>query len=333
MDQLMHYDIIVVGRGIAALSLLLELSQRPETINKKILNIASDSFYPGCSTRTTSIVSIGAHKKGLSPLGDLLVDSEDCFKSFAKKFSPAGLYPASQCYLLTDDIERNQKIFDRYGAQVSEFYGQQVVVKDAYVIDPDLYRNWFLEKVKNSNLDITFLDNTVDEVNSKNKKIITGDAQILTYGEIVLATGPYTSFIYQNEKLPEGKPVSGSYLTWQNCELFAEDILFSLGHFNIIYRKDKKELVFGGSSFEGHVLSHDVRELESHYQSFKDVMRAVGLPDFSEAQILTGIRHKGKKRTPFFDRLDDGVIVINSLYRNAYTFNHLAATRVLELLK
>ena len=330
MNEALNYDYIVIGKGVAAYSLLFKMTQSDKFLNKKILNVYDEAAFPACSHRTTSIISTGAHKKGLSKLGDILVDSEQAFLAFMNN-NPQGVYPSRQRYLLTSDEEKRNRLIDRYGDNILAVDGVEFIDCPAFTVVPAQLYAWFEKQIEDSRLQIVTKEISVTSINENNNTITT-DQGDFTYSKLVLATGAYTSVLLTDNNMPAGKPVSGSYYLWRNDNTFDEDVFYSLGHFNVIYRKATKELLFGGTSFEGPVYLEDNYELENEYRKMQDALSFVGLPSSASAEKYTGVRHKGKRRVPFFDQVRGNIFAIHSLYRNAYTFCYLAADTIIHKL-
>ena len=81
-------QIVIVGNGVMAKVLTFYLNRSGF---KNITRIAEDTDIPMCSTRTTAINCLRGTQRGLSPLGDLIVDSFDQFEKFYHKFAPEGV--------------------------------------------------------------------------------------------------------------------------------------------------------------------------------------------------------------------------------------------------
>ncbi|MCO4795039.1 MAG: hypothetical protein KC493_15085, partial [Bacteriovoracaceae bacterium] len=88
MNFKVKYDVIIIGNGIA--SKVFQFHFLKSNPNKKILVLESP-LYPSCSIKTTSHVGLVDPVKGVSPLGDLIVDSYDSFKEFVKNYEPKGV--------------------------------------------------------------------------------------------------------------------------------------------------------------------------------------------------------------------------------------------------
>ena len=133
-----NYDVIIVGDGIGARVLLHEMAKSQFFLDKSILQIHNPTNFPLCSFNTTSVVSGGIHKKGLSPLGDLLVDSYDSFVSFWEKH-PHIADRSKQFYIFDENQEQKKKeqFLTRYGDDFASFYGAQAIDKECYIVYPE----------------------------------------------------------------------------------------------------------------------------------------------------------------------------------------------------
>lgn len=310
------YDFIVIGDGIAARLALFELSRNKSFCTKNILHIAKDELYPACTYRTTSVVSDGVHEVGLSPLGDILVKSLHAFKDFYHQYQSEVkdfILPGPQYYLDKPNVRINNPLVLN-GVSVHE--GQ------AYLVRSHALNNWLTDKFQSAFTSYEFRNQNVIKVLNEegfNLSLIElSDGTILKSKKTLLCTGAYTPFIYKNPLLPEGKPVSGSYYEWHNVKL-EKSFVVTDKHYNIIYRHFDNTLLFGGTSHEGFIFDHNISDLNKGYSLLKKEFSLNSLPEIEEAQVFTGIRHKGKKRMPNYF-LDKNIIVINALYKNGFSF-------------
>jgi hypothetical protein len=327
-----HFDIIVIGNGIAARCLLWNIAKLNKSL--RVLRVYDDQAYPSCTTRTTSVVSMDVHKKGISELGDILVDAHLAFQEFVDSNGPDGIFKGQQFYVYDESMDdrKKQQYESRYGSELVEVLGAKGIFKDSYLINPEALLQFMDSRITNSNLDITTLTSRVSSV--KDKKILTDHGEY-SFKNLLLASSAYTKFFYQNENLPAGKAVSGSYYIWHNINLddfFSKSTVLSKGHFNIIYRRETHELLFGGTSKEGFIFEDHLEELRKEYTKLKAYFSGIDFPNISEAEVYTGIRHKGKKRMPFAGKVDEGVYALTSLYKNGFSFPFLGAGNIVKSL-
>lgn len=333
-NSIKECDILVVGNGIAARCLLWEMTRHEKFVDKIILHVADNDKYPDCSTRTTSVVSLGAHSKGISPLGDLLCDSGDFFQDFVQEFNPLGVYPSKQFYICPDKEDSNKyaqflkRYLDNNTDNMESKFSVSGVSRDSFIIKPEELFAWQEKEFQNKLKNYSFFKGDISEL--KNNQAMVRDKNKIHFKQLFLCTGAYTPFIFENKHLPNGKPVSGSYYIWENINLFNEDLVLSKGHFNIIYRNNSNELLFGGTSQEGFIHEHNLHELEENYNVFKEIFNSLKLPEISDANIFTGIRHKGKKRMPFFGKVQDDIYALNALYKNGFSFPFYGAQQIIK---
>ena len=84
----MNNQIIVIGSGIAAKCVIFELNNLGF---ENIISIASDNFSPACSKATTAINTLRGTQRGLTPLGETLVDAHEAFEAFFSLHKPLGV--------------------------------------------------------------------------------------------------------------------------------------------------------------------------------------------------------------------------------------------------
>ncbi|MGI4992780.1 FAD-dependent oxidoreductase [Halobacteriovorax sp. GFR7] len=302
-----NFDYIVVGDGIASRAILYFLTKRYPSA--KIAQVFDDEAFPACSTRTTSVVSFGLFEEGISKLGDILFHAHEFLKDFVERNQPPGVYTAKQYYLppnIKEDPLKFKQFEARYGTDFVNFKNQKMVAKDAYVINPHDFLGSFKTDVKKINARVTAV----------NKGEVQTSLGSFNAHKIILATSAYTSLIFKDKNLPEGKPVKGTYFTW-DIDLNEESFVISRGHFNLIYRAHDKMLLFGANSIEGLNHLHSPKEVYEKLEIFQDLF-----PEFTKLErpmIHTGIRHKGKRRTPFCGEVSEGIYALNALYKNGWS--------------
>ncbi|WP_412462581.1 NAD(P)/FAD-dependent oxidoreductase [Halobacteriovorax sp. RT-2-6] len=315
-----EFDYLVVGDGIAGRAILYFLTKKYPTA--RIAQVYDDEAFPACSRRTTSVVSFGLFEEGISKLGNILFHAHEFLKDFVEINRPSGVYSCKQFYLppnIKEDPLKFKQFEARYGADFIEFKNQQTVAKDAYVINPDEFLNFF-------KTDVEQIRARVSGVNKGKVKTNIGS---FNAQKIILATSAYTSLIFKDKSLPEGKPVKGTYFTW-DIDLNEESFVISRGHFNLIYRAQDNLLLFGANSIEGLSHLHSPKEVYEKLEIFQGLF-----PEFKNLEkpmIHTGIRHKGKRRTPFCGEVCEGVYALNALYKNGWSAGVSLAKELVDRL-
>lgn len=318
------YDYIVIGDGIVGRAILYFLTRKfPQA---RIAQIANEEAFPSCTRRTTSVVSMGIFEEGISMLGNLLHQAHEFFEDFVKQNSPDGVISCKQYYLppeISQDPLKFKQFESRYGSEFVTFKNLKAVAKNSYVINPAKF--------------LTFLEGSyacdVEFINARVSSLSKGEVRTLeeTYytDKVIVATSAYTSLFFKDRNLPEGKPVKGTYFTW-DIDLNEESFVISQGHYNLIYRDEDKLLLFGANSVDGFNHLHatkEVRDKFSHFLSLMPELSSLGTP-----QVETGIRHKGKKRTPYMGEVSDSIYAVTGLYKNGWSAGISLADQLVDLL-
>jgi hypothetical protein len=151
-------EFVIIGNGVASKILAMYLYkefQRPITI------IANEDFAPMCSTRSTAINCLRGTQKGLSALGDMIVDSYDEFVEFYNEYvingslcEPgcgvvSGIEKTVELQLWQENRERWLRRFGKceqydrlpfFHNNLNEcFEGYQ---SDAYIFHPEVFLEW-----------------------------------------------------------------------------------------------------------------------------------------------------------------------------------------------
>ena len=320
------YDLIVIGDGIAARCLLMEMAKKYDFLNKKILQISSEEHMPACTFRTTSVVSDGIFSEGISPLGDELFHSLRAFKNFYSENNEIA-EEVKQFYIFDDsmDLAKVDLYKQRYGEKFEFFFNSPGVFKNSYLVYPEILMRTLEQRSKQLNVVKKF-----DVVLKVEKNYIKTRQGEFCGEKIILCTGAYTSFLgEQLHQRSYGKSVSGSYYYSDNVEM-NESFVLSLGHYNLIYRKETKELLFGGTSYEGYVHAHNIHDLKTNLE------RLISKTDLNLSLInfveITGLRHKGQRRRPFSLEIKDDVYLFCGFYKNGFTFPFHMAKQLIDIL-
>lgn len=312
------YDYVIVGDGIAARCVLYYLSLNDKMKNKSILQLASEDYFPSCSIRTTSVVSFGLHERGISALGDLLCDSLESFDHYLKSHNPAGAVRASQ-YSFGD-----RPLLDE------TFYEVACSKNSCVQIQTEIFLKDLKERALKNLSDYHFQSDACLEIDRPKNMIKTKNQLNITFSKLILCTGAYSSLVLSDPHINEGKAVSGSYYQWDDID-YPESFVLSKGHFNVIYRKEDRALLFGGTSFEGIIFVHNKAELDNQYNEFTKIFQKLSLPDRLKARVYTGLRHKGKKRMPQLKSIGD-ISILNCLYKNGFSFPFYLAEKLVTQL-
>lgn len=314
-----EFDLIIVGYGIAARCLLQEMAKDAKFHNKNILVLHHEDFFKPCSLNTTSVVCLSDIQKGISPLGDMIVDSFELASSYYRGLASDVVECAKQFSLKKDEKENIIK---------KEY--------EAFFIHPEKLLLEMEGDYKNL-LKLTFLKQFVSDLVEDNAStLVTTNEGDFRTRDVVVAAGAWSNFLQkdiQNDDLNRSKFVSGSYLIFEDVDYGQESFSYSYGHFNIIYKSYSQELLIGGTTVKENIEAPSVTELLEQYTTFQTLLDGeILLPPFECAKIKTGIRHKGRKRMPYFGEVRKGLYLMSGLYKNGFSFPFLGAKKITSLM-
>lgn len=324
------YDLVILGDGIFGKLFLYELNKYvTKSQNLKVARVFDEKLAPNCSLRTTSTVSENGIEEGISELGDELLKAFNAFKEFYISNQPDGIYEAKQYVANSED--KLDKLIKRYKEKVSEIDIPLLkkelngVELDSYIVSPELFFKYI--SVNNPNFalkDYSLLCKKIENIDGVVKLTLIDDTEISTK-KLVMATGAY-SVIHKElfestlfyEKINFTKVVAGSYLK-KSFKHF-EDLYLTLNGHNLVYRHKTQELIIGSTTVQGPITSPDIAQLKDIFKEVKDLV-TLDLGEFSDYEMITGLRHKGQKRMPFFKPIttDESIWFFNGAYKNGWS--------------
>jgi len=318
--DLKKIDYLILGSGISGLCCALELTERFQGLEQmpEIEIISSSQLIP-CSLRTTSSVALQGIKKGLSPLGDLLYDS---FKTFVQKndfYQFKSIEKVDRFHFAYDENSKEKlaKRFDKIDSFTLEEKSYEGIIEDGYVISPELFYQELIDLLKSRS--VKFINDLILYID-RDKKEIGSKSYNYSYDKLILSTGVYSGLFpilsSNNEELRKlkGIEVPGHYYEWEFD--YPHSFILTIDGHNLCYRKLDKKLVLGGSTEKDKISLIREDQLQSMYEKLKDIIE---LPDISKARVLSGLRQKGVKRTPYIDQIEDGIFAMTSLYKNGFS--------------
>lgn len=339
-----HLPYIVIGDGIAARTLIFYLSQYHSDI--PVLQFSKEEIYPSCSRRTTSVNSLRGTRKGVSELGDLIVNSYEEFEKFYNKFTPDGVVKTNEFAICDEKSSEYAKWQKRYTDnasytnalpvfQNSLTSSYWVARNDAYIISQYTYLDWLGNTSKTKRI----YENVI-EIVGRRVKTLTGEYE---GRKIFICAGIWNrNFLYlvQDEKLRKrlehSKPVAGTY-----CEIAINNIsnknlnleqswAISIDGINIIYRcSDKKILIGATTENMSEVLLPNRQLFSAVYERAIAFLNPLAeFPPYKEVELFCGIREKGQKRLPFWGEIAPDTFMVSALYKNAFTLANLAASEL-----
>lgn len=311
-----NINIALVGDGIAARMIKFYLS-RHALKNKIYLTQYYSQLSSPCSLNTTATVALRNTKKGVSRLGDFVVDSHQAFENFIKEFNPDGIL--KEKFLHAWDDEKDQVLrrrYSDYSIHESDFHS---IEDDCYIIEPSSFLDWIH---KNTSLE------NVDKVN----KTITSLEQLSKFDRVYLCTGAYGNIFNLNQNF-NLKTVQGSYLEvdYNNKQgAFDKFGFIEFNASNFVYQRKRKKLLIGATSNHwesSSVVDHP--QLIKHYENAKSFIS--DLPKYEDFKVITGLRVKGKQRLPLYGQSEiESIYYLNGLYRNGWSYPFLLAPLVVE---
>lgn len=316
--------IVIVGDGIAAWSILFflkkECFERGNLDNYEITQVANADFAPACTDSSTAINSLRGTTKGLSPLGDLVVDSYDLFKELYLEYKFVGVEEGSERQIWPKTSPNHNKWIKRY-PEFKEAQNHFYEDSEAFILDPkalgaDLKARFFKHE------EIKAYVTKIEE-----KKLITTMGEI-SFDKLILCTSNFTTHfnLSDDKTLTHAKPVAGSFLEF-DCDLNSKAFSYALEGHHLIYRATSKKLLIGSTTTnQSDSYIPDTGELQKIYDEVKGFFKDIyPIPPFNEGKKRTGIRQKGYKRLPFWGNVQEDIFAIHSLYKNGFTFAFLGA--------
>lgn len=330
---------IVLGAGLAAENFIYSLGKSDSSIHS-VIQLSSDAFYPACSLRSTAIVASRGVTAGHSELGDLLVASYERFKNHILEDSPSGVFQGIQ--------------WTGAGAKISEFIKRHPDAREqdqieslklifskklhltsepCFIIDPDLYLKWLRNQSK---IKIERYEEVITEM-----KFAQGEWEVSTSsGKCFKATylfsglGSYHRFWKENYPATSGiqssKPVQGSYLVYRGVDLGEKPFSLTMDGDNFIYHPWTKKIIIGSTTINCSHMMPDEKALQKIDQNLRELFPHWSWPDFSEGQILTGLREKAQGRRPYLE-LHQNAVLSGGYYKNGYSLGLYLAEKALSL--
>ena len=317
---------VILGNGV--MGKWLSLRVREEFPGDELLQISSP-LLKSCSKNTTSMVSLNGVKRGLSPLGDLISDSYDCFEKEIKSFH--SFEKASQTFISKDrylaDLSRwgdLQKGFEDEDFKVDKSFG--VKPYECYLIATEKYLDELDEKIEASKY-----EGTVVKINSNTLELINGEK--INFDQLIVASGAYSK-LFPLGKTSTFKVSPGFYKRWKWD--FKRSFCLSFDGMSLIYRLTDKTLLLGTYSKtekENPDFACTEKELKEKYSEFQAFFKTQTLPKFHTGELRWGVRSKARKRMPAIDKLDQNIWEVGGLYKNGFLLSPHVSKLSIEKIK
>ena len=345
-----EHTLVIIGNGVAANVLGFYLRRDAATQTEpKIIQISHDAVYRPCSQLTTSHICLRNTRKSVSLLGDLLVDAFGEFCAFYERHAPAGVYACDHFHLWCRHSDRAAGLFRRYegvtfsGDKIDSFADRfarqyEMAKNPAFVVDPGRYLSFL---VHHSRYD-SVINEAVVAVKKDTVRLVSG--REVFFDRLFLCTGQFThafSETFQDpHHLNHSKPVAGTYLEFDLSDFRREELCDARRAFcldveevNLVFRPEDQTVLLGATSRnDSDSYDHDTQIFEMYDKVQTYLAGTLTLPPPDRARRVTGVRHKGHRRMPFWGEVAPQVYAIYGLYKNAFMTANLAAKELVRRL-
>ena len=350
--------IVIIGNGVAANVLGFYLRHEAQTRGEarssfqtepKIIQISHDRVYRPCSQSTTSHICLRNTRKGVSPLGDLLVEAFATFGAFFKRHAPSGVYACDHFHLWCPQSDRAAELFRRYegvcfsGDKIDPFSGRfarpyEMARNPAYVVDATRYMDFLIDNAR--------YDDVIDEgvVAVRRDSVQLASGREVSFDRLFLCTGQFTHAFTETFQDPyhlnHSKPVAGTYLEFDLADFRREELCdgsrafcLDVEEVNLVFRPEDQTVLLGATSRnDSDSYDHDTQIFEMYDKVQTTLAGTFTLPPRDRARRVTGVRHKGHRRMPFWGEVAPRVYAIYGLYKNAFMTANLAAQELVRRL-
>jgi glycine/D-amino acid oxidase-like deaminating enzyme len=323
-----HYDLVIVGKGIAGLAVLYELANSLGK-NQKIAILSHKKLAPICSENSTAFVSHEAISRGHTPLGDYLLDGFEYFKTHYSMLD--GVEKALQTRFFPMVDYKKEAFEKRY----QEYLDEDKAILESYLITPHIYLKTLEEKIKKVFTDIDWIEDLVIDVKkSENEwQLSTLSKKQLRAKNVVLATGAMGRYfkIEADKKVPVG----GHYIEFKGQDYGDKSFIISFENENVLYRHKEKSLQMSGfkvSDAECFIAPNET-EIKRFYQDIKKKLEGkLKVPSLDEGEFYFGLREKPAKRWPYQREISPNLYSIGGGYKNGWTLLPLMAKELVTSL-
>lgn len=317
----------IIGAGIAGRSLIYALAKGQKAFSE-IVVFDSDTFAPTCAFRSTATVCTRGVTSGHSALGDMIVEGIATFKKHVEEDLPSGVFPIKQytgALSKLDQFKKRfvtgevQKAFTHFELNESTY----VSTEDALMIDPEIYLQWLLDQ--SARLNFKFVNEFVVQVESFEEKVSvkTQSGKEFTFDKVVFCGGVANRF-WGHPKT--GKPAQGSFFEFPDVDFGPDSFALTLEGDNLVYHAHTKKLLIGSTTED---VIHEMPEQSELTQIYSRLTERVklDLPPMDEGKVLTGLREKAAKRSPYLIE-DKNIFWLGGFYKNGYSLSLFLARKL-----
>ncbi len=315
------FDVIVVGSGVAAHAFLEEAVR--EKFDGSILWVSAPGQLTPCSLRSTALVARQGVRRGVSPLGDLLVEGCKRFSQWCARVSPAGVEPLINWYWPRPSHPSDKEyLIRRFGAAE---YSEKGWIVDAPVFFP------FLGQRLSGLLDLQREEALVTALreNGDHVELQTWRGEKWRGKQVLLATGAHGRlFPLSADAVPQGQAVPGHFLVWEGVDWPHPTTRWKVGPWNLIYRSKQRTLWPGSSVEKDGITAPRIQQFRPLWREMNRLFE--NLPPLDQARVITGIRHRGEGRRPYAGLLPGHTRTyrLTGLYKSGFTLAWSLAPRV-----
>jgi hypothetical protein len=316
--------ILVVGDGLFANLLLFYLNEKlgKEAHSVELIQLVGSDFSRPTSELSTAIVARRNTEKGISKLGDLLVDSYDEVFDFCEKSSFQG-FERIEHSEISSQRERKENFLRRF--PLAKARGELLIHSEqGLLFYPEIFMQELRSSLKGVSINRSFaLDFTAKTCFTTNREIINFDQVILGIGDRITDFFPGKTF---------SKSVRGSYLSFTGqASFFDHSFSVSIDGFNLIYRKKTNEFIAGSISDDQVLKAMDLDLLKSLLNQGANTFN-LNLANLGEPKLKTAWRSKAPKREPFWGEFQKDYFSGHGFYKNGYSTCFLAAKSLSETI-
>ncbi|MGB0452427.1 MAG: FAD-dependent oxidoreductase [Bacteriovoracaceae bacterium] len=333
--------IAIIGNGIAANTFLFLFLEKMTELNLEknyvITQFFDEKMFPNASENAGAVVSTFGAERGLSPLGDVIVDSFKAFKEFSEKHCFDSVRSLEIEHITSKSHPENiQKFKKRFSnKEISENENFLKTQYLGYSVDPKTYLQELKDKIqKFENCELYTNDGAV--VSIENESLRTFDKNQYFFDKLINCSGAYGDFL--EDEGPWKKKSFGSYLDIQLPQGLSLDQklrVFVFNNMNVIYKPSLNLVRVGATTLNEKFIDRpfEKSKLLQNFFSFLDYKKIEGLnKDDIDIQLVSGIRAKGKKRMPFWGEVKGNHLALTNLYKNGIMYAVLGSREILKSL-
>jgi hypothetical protein len=329
-------NMMIIGSGIAAECFKFSLIESGLSNNIDLTQISAQGQINSPSFNTTGVIALRNTQRGMSELGDLIVDSYTKFVDFFDQYNFKGITPADYFHLSKMESLASEKLRRRYSdlTQISKFFekelGQEFLLHKemSYIVEPKEFISNLASNEKFNKYNL--INAIVSKVNTKDLVSSNGN---FDFDVLIDCSGAHMLEYSHIDEFKELilKPAHGSYLLGMK-NLGGRSFNLTLDDMNLTYRSNSHEILIGSSSDKKTFSGVDFFKLSQMYEAFKDELK-IDLPELSHFDCKEAIRAKGRKMMPIACKVSNNIYAVNNLYKNGFTYPFKLSFDLIAIMK